>query len=64
MRRLNKKYWPHMVKTKYTDDTTHEIFSWCQTNLVGKDRFKLAGPNVWYFTKEKDVTMFLLAWGR
>jgi len=51
-----------MVKTKYTDDTNHEIFAWCQTNLVGKDRFKLAGPNVWYFTKEKDVTMFLLAW--
>jgi hypothetical protein len=62
MRRLNKRYWPHMVKTNYIDDKQNEIFFWCQKNFTGKDRWKFAGPNNWYFTKEKDVTMFLLAW--
>ena len=62
MRRLNKKYWPHMVKTAhYTEDKQNEIFFWCQKNLIGKDRWKFAGPNI-YFTKEKDVTMFLIRW--
>jgi len=53
-----------MVKTNYIDDKQNEIFFWCQQNFRGKDRWKFAGPNNWYFTKEKDVTMFLLAWSK
>jgi hypothetical protein len=64
MRRLNKKYWPHMVKIRhYTEDKQNEIFFWCQKNLIGKDRWKFADSNI-YFTKEKDVTIFLLAWSQ
>jgi hypothetical protein len=51
-----------MVKTKHTEDTQNEIFFWCQKNLQGKDRWRFAEPNNWYFTKEKDVTVFLLTW--
>jgi hypothetical protein len=51
-----------MVKTNHIDD--NEIYVWCQKNFTGKDRWKFAGPNNWYFTKEKDVTMFLLAWSK
>jgi hypothetical protein len=51
-----------MVKTNHITEKQEEIFFWCQKNLVGKDRWKLAGPNNWYFTREKDVTMFLLTW--
>ena len=61
MRRLNKRYWPHMVKTTNTSDKEQEAWTWCKQNLKGKNRWILAGPNNWYFTKEKDVTMFLLA---
>jgi hypothetical protein len=50
-----------MVKTSNTSDRENEVFKWCEQNLKGKDRWRLAGPNNWYFTKEKDVTMFLLA---
>jgi hypothetical protein len=50
-----------MVKTSNTSDRENEVFKWCEQNLKGKDRWRLAGPNNWYFTREKDVTMFLLA---
>lgn len=61
MRRLNKKYWPHMVKTNFIDDKVHEAHAWCKNNLTGNNRWTLTDSNRWYFTKEKDVTMFLLA---
>jgi hypothetical protein len=62
MRQLNKRYWPHKVKTNFIDDKELEAYDWCKSNLAGKNRWILAGPNNWYFTKEKDATMFLLAW--
>jgi len=62
MRRLNKRYWPHMVKTNLIDDKVLEAYDWCKKNLSGKQRWALTDSNCWYFTKEKDATMFLLAW--
>jgi hypothetical protein len=62
MRRLNKKYWPHMVRTRMLDSTTNEAFNWCKKNLPGKERWTIAGPDIWYFKKERDVTMFTLRW--
>ena len=58
MRRLNKKYWPHQVKI----DKELEPIKWCEQNLPGKDRWRLAGPNIWYFANSKDATMFRIRW--
>ena len=62
MRRLNKKYWPHMVQTRMISSTVDEAYNWCMKNFPGKERWTIAGPNIWYFKKERDVTMFTLRW--
>jgi hypothetical protein len=62
MRRLNKKYWPYMLNTKMLDGTTGQALEWCKKTLPGELGETLAGPNQWYFKKEKDVTMFTLRW--
>lgn len=62
MRRLNKKYWPYMLKTSFIGDRHDLAHDWCKETLVGKERWVLAGPNNWYFKNEKDKTMFLLKW--
>jgi len=64
MRVLNKKYWPHALRTSFIDDSHDEAYKWCKKNLEGKERWILAGPNYWYFKNEKDKTLFLLRWGK
>jgi len=58
MRCLNKKYWPHKVRVNKGD----EPYKWLQENMPGKDRWRLAGPNNWYFAEGKDAVMFSLRW--
>lgn len=62
MRVLNKKYWPYRVQTNFRYGEDNDVFHWCEKNLPGKHRWTFAGPNVWYFKKERDVTMFTLRW--
>lgn len=62
MRVLNKKYWPYRVQTNFPYGDDVNVFEWCKKNLPGQHRWTLAGPNNWYFKKERDVTMFTLRW--
>lgn len=62
MRQLNKKYWPVQVKTKLVYDKEEAAAQWCKDNMPGQHRWIMAGPNNWYFSKEKDATMFRLRW--
>ena len=51
-----------MVQTRMLDSNANEAFDWCKKNLPGKERWTIAGPGIWYFKKERDVTMFTLRW--
>ena len=68
MRRLNKKFWPHIVEQKYSDDNSDAIHEWLTVN-VGKfnDRWNAVygfynGKNDYYFADERDMVLFILRW--
>jgi hypothetical protein len=60
MRVLNRKYWPHRVVVAVSSGT--DPIKWCQEHLPGKHRWRLAGPDIWYFADGKDALMFRLRW--
>lgn len=61
MRRLNKKYWPYIVKPDYSDDIETAI-KWCRENFTKKNQWTIVGSNNFYFKNEKDALFFKLKW--
>ncbi len=63
MRKLNKKYWPVMVKIDYDYRKEDDIFRWCKENLPDKYQWTVTGSNTFYFKHPEDAMMFKLKWG-
>ena len=61
MRSLNKRYWPAKVKIDYDDRSNDDTIRWCVKHF-GYDRFRIVGPSTFYFTNQKDATLFALRW--
>lgn len=61
MRSLNKRYWPAKVKIDYNENSNTDTIKWCISNF-GHERFRIVGSNTFYFTNQKDATLFALRW--
>jgi hypothetical protein len=61
MRRLNKTYWPYLVKPDYSDKTELAI-QWCRENFTGRHQWIIVGSNNFYFKSEADALLFTLRW--